>query len=198
MFHLWSTGTLGSFSLAHPVSAGLCLCLHWASWSSYQPISSACRSTWIYLLPCQSSSLVWFQLHTREGYILPVTQENDQNAECFWFQNWTLILWKHQSSKLSTPAQMDVVRSLSTELGVVSCTTSWELCTYQGQIHQLISDNAGCRSWSVRAPPAPEVRPGLLLMLPPYSVKRHKLLCDTHACTSSLFPADCTLGFLGM
>lgn len=142
MFNLSSTGTLGSFSLAQPVCAGLCLCPHRVSWGSYHPISavfSACGFTWIYLPPCQPFSLVWFQLHTCEGYIQSVTQVYDLNADCFWFQNWTLILWKHQSSKLCSLAQMDVVRILSTELGVVSCAKYWKLWIYQRQIHQLIS-----------------------------------------------------------
>lgn len=78
-------------------SASLCRTfpLSFLSLLRFLPISSACRPTWIYLPPRQPFSLVWFQLHTCEGYILSVTQENDQNADCFWFQNWTLILWKH-------------------------------------------------------------------------------------------------------
>lgn len=101
---------LGVLFSCSPVCAGLCLCVHWASWGSYQPVPSACRSTWIYLPPCQPFSPVWFQRNTCEGYILSVTHKNVQNFECFWFQNWIRILRKHQRSKLSPLAPKDAVR----------------------------------------------------------------------------------------
>lgn len=138
------------------------LIIHWDPGVLFSCSASPCQalplssSSFLRFLPSHFSCFFSLQAHmnvpSTMSTILPslvsathirgifcVIQECDQNADCFWFQNWTLILWKHQSSKFCSLAQMDVVRILSTELGVVSCATFWELWIYQRQLHQLIS-----------------------------------------------------------